>query len=70
MKGETTHEWVGGDGTCDVIGFVAVYRGQIEIIPIQIVEHGGRYVLIGDVNDDGEVNIGDVNYIINLILSD
>ena len=70
LKGEATYEWVGGDGTYDVIGFVAVYRGQIEIIPIQIVEHGGRYVLIGDVNDDGEVNIADVNYIINLILSD
>lgn len=70
LKGQTTPEWVGGDGTYDVIGFVSVYRDTIEIIPIKIVHHGGRYVLIGDVSGDGELNIADVNVIIDLILSD
>ena len=70
LKGQTTPEWVGGDGTYDVIGFVSVYRERIEIIPIKIVHHGGKYVLIGDVNGDGELNIADVNAIIDLILSD
>ena len=69
LKGLTTPEWVGGDGTYDVIGFVIVYRDRIEIIPIKIVHHGGKYVLIGDVNGDGELNIGDVNAIIDIILS-
>lgn len=70
LKGQTTPEWVGGDGTYDVIGFVSVYKGMIEIIPIKIVHHCGKYVLIGDVNGDGELNIADVNVIIDLILSD
>ena len=70
LKGQTTPEWVGGDGTYDIIGFVSVYKGMIEIIPIKIVHHGGKYVLIGDVNGDGELNIADVNVIIDLILSD
>ncbi len=70
LKGQTTPEWVGGDGTYDIIGFVSVYKGMIEIIPIKIVHHCGKYVLIGDVNGDGELNIADVNVIIDLILSD
>ena len=70
LKGQTTPEWVGGDGTYDIIGFVSVYKGMIEIIPIKIVYHCGKYVLIGDVNGDGELNIADVNVIIDLILSD
>ena len=70
LKGQTTPEWVGGDGTYDIIGFVSVYKGMIEIIPIKIVHHGGKYVLIGDVNGDGELNIADVNAIIDIILSD
>ena len=70
LKGQTTPEWVGGDGIYDIIGFVSVYKGMIEIIPIKIVHHGGKYVLIGDVNGDGELNIADVNAIIDLILSD
>ena len=69
LKGLTTPEWVGGDGTYDVIGFVTVYNGRIEIIPIKIVHHGGKYVLIGEVNGDGELNIADVNVIIDIILS-
>ena len=70
LKGQTTPEWVGGDGTYDIIGFVSIYKDRIEIIPIKIVHHCGKYVLIGDVNGDGELNIADVNVIIDLILSD
>ena len=68
LTDRTTPEWVGGDGTYDITGFVAVYNNKLEIYPIKIEHHGGQYVLIGDVNGDGEVNIADVNCIINLIL--
>ena len=68
LTGRTTPEWVGGDGTYDITGFLTVFRGQLEIYPVKIEHHGGQYVLIGDVNGDGEVNIADVNCIINLIL--
>ena len=66
---QTTPVWVDGDGTYDVIGFVSIYGDRIEIIPIKIVHHVGKYVLIGDVNGDREVNIADVNAIIDIILS-
>lgn len=68
LTGRTSPEWVGGDGTYDITGFLTVYRDQLEIYPVKIEHHGGKYVLIGDVNGDGEVNIADVNCIINLIL--
>lgn len=69
LSGRTQPEWVGGDGTYDIIGFVTVYRGQIEIYPVKISHHGGHYVLTGDINGDGELNIADVNCIIDYILS-
>lgn len=68
LEGKNTPEWVGGDNTYDVIGFVMVYQGQVEIYPTEILHRGGKYVLIGDVNDDGEVNIADVNHLIKIIL--
>ena len=59
---------MGGDGTYDITGFLTVYRDQLEIYPVKIEHHGGKYVLIGDLNDDGELNIADVNYLIDIIL--
>lgn len=68
LTGRTSPEWVGGDGTYDITGFLTVYRDQLEIYPVKIEHHGGKYVLIGDLNDDGELNIADVNYLIDIIL--
>ena len=70
LTGRTTAEWVGGDGTYDITGFLTVYKGQLEIYPVKIEHHGGRYVLVGDLNDDGELNIADVNCLIDIILFD
>lgn len=61
------------DATYDVDGFISIYRGQLELVPVRIVRHGAilpppfhdRY----DVNGDGEVTIADVNCIIDWILS-
>lgn len=68
LQGKTAPEWVGGDGTYDVTGFVMVQHGKVVIYPTQIMHHGGKYVVIGDVNGDGELNIADVNCIIKIIL--
>jgi len=55
--------------TYDVRAFVTVYKSIIELYPISVVEHGGTSGLRGDVNEDGEVTIADVNAVIDLILS-
>ena len=68
LTGRTTPEWVAGDGTYDITGFLTVYNGQLEFFPIKIEPHGGKYVLFGDLNGDGELNIADVNCLINIIL--
>ena len=56
------------DGLYDIIGFITVYRGVIEIYPIRIIKHGSQ-PLFGDLNGDGEVNIADINVMIDFILS-
>ena len=68
-SGETSLEWVGGDNTCDVTGFVCCYNNEMEILPAVIMRHGGSMVLIGDLNDDGEVTVADLNALISYILS-
>ena len=47
-----------------VEGFLTIYRGELELYPIQI-GIGNPY----DVNGDGEVNISDINAVIDAILS-
>jgi len=66
--GDFSPTWVGGDGTYDVEGFVAYHNGTVVIRPVKMVYHGGKYVLIADVNSDGEVNVADVNELIRLII--
>ena len=55
------------DKTYDVIGFLTIYKGQLELYPIVVKEHGSG--VVGDVNGDGEVSIADVNAAIDMILS-
>ena len=66
LSGETP-EHDDDEGTYDIIGFITVYNGRIEIYPIKIVHHVNPYNNY-DVNGDGEINIADVNYIIEIIL--
>ena len=51
-----------------VEGFLTVYRGELELYPIQI----GTPIPFNpyDVNGDGEVNISDINVVIDSILRD
>ena len=56
------HETIGRNY---VIGFVSVYHGELEFYPIKIVNNKR---LRCDVNEDGEVNISDLNWIIDYII--
>ena len=55
----------------DVEGFIEIYRGRLQIIPTKISSHvrpprppRERF----DVNEDGEINIADLNCLIDIIL--
>lgn len=52
-----------------VEGFLTVYKGELELYPIsfgnEIPDCGKK----GDVNNDGEVNIADINALIDIILT-
>ncbi|MBR5685900.1 MAG: chitobiase/beta-hexosaminidase C-terminal domain-containing protein [Muribaculaceae bacterium] len=52
-----------------VEGFLTIYKGELELYPITL---GGGEVpcgMKGDVNNDGEINIADINALIDIILS-
>ena len=49
-----------------VEGFVEVYRNQVELVPTYIQAHS--LTPSDDLNNDGEVNLADVNELINLII--
>ena len=69
LRGQNTPEWLAAGNTYDVVGFVSVYRDELEIFPIEVVYHGGSYVLIGDVNSDGELTIDDLSCLVDVVLS-
>lgn len=50
-----------------VAGFLALYRGEMEFQPIEVIQYY-KAIVEGDVNGDGDVNIADVNNVIDLIL--
>lgn len=52
-----------------VEGFLTVYNGTLELYPTKVEPIGSDCGLKGDVNGDGEVNIGDINALIDVILS-
>jgi len=69
LRGQNTPEWLAAGNTYDVVGFVSVYRDELEIFPIEVIYHGGSYVLIGDVNSDGELTIDDLSSLVDVVLS-
>lgn len=50
-----------------VIGFVSVYQGAIQVYPVEFVAEGTSYP-VGDVDQNGVVDVEDMNAVINLIL--
>ncbi len=54
------------DVTHYVEGFLTVYKGELEFYPILI--DGGDCGIKGDVNNDHEINLADVNALIDIIL--
>ena len=49
-----------------VEGFLTVYSEELELYPSKVI---GGYGLKGDVNNDREINIADINALIDMILS-
>ncbi len=52
--------------TFDVKAFVSLYKGVLQLYPVEVV--GPDVLLQGDVNRDGKVNVSDVSALINMIL--
>ncbi|MBR6431672.1 MAG: dockerin type I repeat-containing protein, partial [Muribaculaceae bacterium] len=57
--------------TYDVTGFVSLFKGNLQIYPLTIEKVGGGFDCgtQGDVNNDKEMNVADVNALIDIILS-
>ena len=58
--------------TYDVTGFLAIYKGTLELYPNEVDFHGWtkKRVLKWDANMDGEINLADVNAVLGLILEE
>jgi hypothetical protein len=52
-----------------VEGFLTVYKGELELYPISFGGGDEPCGIKGDVNNDGEVNIADINALIDIILT-
>jgi len=50
--------------------FLTVYKGELELYPVSFGGVEPPCGLKGDVNNDGEVNIADINALIDIILTD
>ena len=53
----------------DVEGMVSYYNNAVQIMPIAVTEAEGTEFIRGDVDGDGEVAIGDVTTLIDLMLN-
>ena len=53
--------------TYDVKCFVSMYKSNLQLIPVEVKEHGAA--LVGDVNGDGLITIADANVVISIILN-
>lgn len=67
LSGEVIAETTIDDEGYDVTGFLTIMGAGLALIPIKMVHHVDSS-LVGDINDDGEVNIADINSIIDFIL--
>ena len=57
-----------GNAPYYIEGFLTIYNGEFEFYPIKIEGEGGDCGFKGDVNDDKEIGIADVNALIDVIL--
>lgn len=69
LSNATAAETENGFDYYDVIGFLTKRSGNLALIPIEIVHHGDARSPLGDINDDGEENIADINSIIDYIIN-
>ena len=57
-----------GNAPYYIAGFLTVYKGELEFYPIEVIGEGGDCGTKGDVNNDKEINIADINVLIDIIL--
>ena len=74
LSGKIDYDWTwtqedDGEMKWNVSGFLTVYRNQLEFYPVEITSAGGVFHIIGDLNDDGELNIADLNVLIDKIIA-
>ena len=74
LSGKIDYDWTwtqedDGEMKWNVSGFLTVYRNQLEFYPVEITSAGGAFHIIGDLNDDGELNIADLNVLIDKIIA-
>ena len=66
LTGPTT----GNDDTYTVTGFLSRNNGKLVLYPVEIVRHRNNNDAYMDVNEDGEINIADVNCVIRILLEE
>ncbi|MBR5685898.1 MAG: hypothetical protein IKX18_07080 [Muribaculaceae bacterium] len=72
LTGTVEQQWLSPEddnGAYDVIAILDAKGVEPVLYPTRIVRHGSHSILRGDANEDGEVNIADVNAVIDMILS-
>lgn len=74
LSGKIDYDWTwtqedDGEMKWNVSGFLTVYNNQLEFYPVEITSSGGAIHIIGDLNDDGELNIADLNVLIDKIIA-
>ena len=56
------------DGTCDITGFLSLYKGNLQLYPVEFGTEETPAFPEGDVTGDNKVDVADVNAVINIIL--
>ena len=73
LQGKIEYDWIltpqpDGEMRWNASGFLALYRNELEFYPLEIVSAGSELHIVGDVNNDNELNIADINALIAEIL--